>query len=287
MGLRKTHCFRYSCYSRNSRISAAWPQADQLDCSVVSGRSLGSKVADALEHLPARTAFAPAWFSTSAAMPRPAQLVCQQLEKIPREALKEYQRIVRNYVRGRHGIYALYRRGKLYYMGLASNLRSRLNTHLTDRHAQSWDRFSVYLTIDDRHLKDLESLLLRMMRPDGNKQSGKFVQCQDLCPDFRRRIKEHQKIVLDHVFDEQQEPSPPREASRQAGLLRCGITRTGLRGCGPGIRERCSGLEFDATDPSDSTARRTDRPLPPAAPRCAAAATAGSSGNSSAPPAPG
>ena len=74
-------------------------------------------------------------------------LVCQHLENISREALGKYQDIIRQYVRRRHGVYALYRRGKLHYVGLASNLRSRLGHHLRDRHQDSWDRFSVYLTI--------------------------------------------------------------------------------------------------------------------------------------------
>ena len=55
-----------------------------------------------------------------------AQLVCQHLESISRAALEEYQNIIRQYVRGRYGIYVLYRKGKLYYVGLATNLRNRL-----------------------------------------------------------------------------------------------------------------------------------------------------------------
>ncbi len=122
--------------------------------------------------------------------------LCQQLENISREALQKYERIVRNFVRGRHGVYALYRRSKLYYVGLASNLRSRLRTHLKDRHGQAWDRFSVYLTIGDRHIKELESLILRIVKPTGNKQSGRFVKCEDLRRKFKRHIRSHQKEEL-------------------------------------------------------------------------------------------
>ena len=75
------------------------------------------------------------------------QLVCQHLEHISRDALETYQRIIKSFVKGRHGIYALYKKDKLYYVGLASNLRNRLKHHLRDRHANRWDRFSVYLTI--------------------------------------------------------------------------------------------------------------------------------------------
>ncbi|MFO0792292.1 MAG: GIY-YIG nuclease family protein, partial [Pirellulales bacterium] len=94
-------------------------------------------------------------------MKKRTQLVCQHLEYISREALERYQDIIRQYIRGRHGIYALYRKGKLQYVGLASNLRARLHRHLRDRHKDSWDHFSVYLTIDNRGIKELETLLLR------------------------------------------------------------------------------------------------------------------------------
>src|SRR4030043_614278 len=98
-------------------------------------------------------------------MSKRAPLVCQHLENISREALEKYQNIVQRYVRRRQGVYALYRRNKLYYVGLASNLRSRLSHHLRDRHGDSWDRFSVYLTIGDSHLQELEALILRIVQP--------------------------------------------------------------------------------------------------------------------------
>ena len=69
------------------------------------------------------------------------QLVCQHIEKISRKLLEKYPEVIKQFVRGRHGIYALYRGNRLYYVGLASNLRSRLRHHLRDRHGQTWDRF--------------------------------------------------------------------------------------------------------------------------------------------------
>src|SRR5206468_3324736 len=61
----------------------------------------------------------------------------------------------------------------------------RLAHHLKDRHHESWDRFSVYLSIGDSHLRELESLILRIVKPTGNKQKGKFAKSEDL----RRRFK--------------------------------------------------------------------------------------------------
>lgn len=122
-------------------------------------------------------------------MPKERQLVSQYLENISREALAKYEDIVRNFVRNRQGIYALFKRGKLYYVGLARNLRSRLQTHLRDQHAESWDRFSVYLTIGDTHIKELESLVLRIIKPKGNRQKGKFFQAENLRSKFSSDIR--------------------------------------------------------------------------------------------------
>src|SRR5436189_827854 len=107
-------------------------------------------------------------------MRRRRSLVCQHLENISRKALEKYQDVIKDYVRHRQGVYALYRKEKLYYVGLAGDLRWRLKQHLKDHHGQSWDRFSVYLTIGDQHLKELECLILRITKPRGNKVKGNF-----------------------------------------------------------------------------------------------------------------
>jgi GIY-YIG catalytic domain len=121
-------------------------------------------------------------------MPKQKPLVCQHLENLSREVLRDYKDIIREYVRHRHGVYALYRKTRLYYVGLASNLRSRLNSHLRDRHADTWDRFSIYLTVGDEHLRELESLVMRISTPKGNRQKGKFSRSEDLRRRFRRQV---------------------------------------------------------------------------------------------------
>jgi hypothetical protein len=131
------------------------------------------------------------------------QLVCQHLEKISRKLLEEYPEVIRQFVKGRHGIYALYRRNRLYYVGLASNLRSRLHHHLRDRHGQTWDRFSIYLTLLDSHLPELESLVLRIASPKGNVQAGKFQRSQDLHRSVRRMIREAQTKEWKELLGEQ------------------------------------------------------------------------------------
>jgi hypothetical protein len=153
-------------------------------------------------------------------MAKAAQLVCQHLENISRDALEKYLHIIRRYVVRRQGIYALYRRGKLYYVGLAGDLRWRLNAHLKDRLAPHWDRFSVYLTIGDKHLKELESLLLRVVKPKptGNVQTGKFASSENLLYQFKREIKAHQRAELNVLVGQGadlERPQKPRDIPRR------------------------------------------------------------------------
>ena len=145
-------------------------------------------------------------------MPKRRALLCQHLEHISRSALEKHQTVVRRLIRGRHGIYALYRRERLYYVGLASNLNQRLKRHLSNRHGGSWDRFSVYLTIGDDHMKELESLLLRIVKPVGNCRGGEFARSQDLLPQLEDDIRASQKRELDALVGRRANATPrPRQ----------------------------------------------------------------------------
>ena len=133
-------------------------------------------------------------------MAKHTPLVSQYLENISRSALEKHQRIIREYVAKRHGVYALYQGDRLYYVGLASNLRNRLRDHLRDRHGQSWDRFSVYLTIGDSHIKELESLILRIVNPPGNKLVGTFDKADNLQQRLKQAILRQQREELGEMI---------------------------------------------------------------------------------------
>ena len=133
-------------------------------------------------------------------MRKRSHLLVQHLENLSRRVLEDFQDIIREYVRGRRGLYALYRRGKLQYVGLASDLRSRLRAHLRDRHAQSWDSFSLFLTLGSDSLRELEALLIRIARPRGNKSQTRFPLSQDLRRAFRRQVKARQRFELEALF---------------------------------------------------------------------------------------
>jgi hypothetical protein len=145
-------------------------------------------------------------------------LVIEHLEGISRAAIRRYPDIITEFVRRKSGVYALYKGDSLYYVGLAINLRSRLHGHLRDRHADAWDHFNVYLTQSDEHLKELESLVLRIASPMGNKVAGKFLSSKDLLRVFRYRIVESQKRELaDITLGEVPRISTDRAERRKRG----------------------------------------------------------------------
>jgi excinuclease UvrABC nuclease subunit len=93
-----------------------------------------------------------------------SRLVKRHLEKASRKLLEDesYRKIIKDLVSSASGIYALYHDKRLKYVGLASDLPRRLAQHLHDRHSETWNTFSIYLTVKDTHMKELESLILRI-----------------------------------------------------------------------------------------------------------------------------
>lgn len=145
-------------------------------------------------------------------------LVVEHLEGISRAATSRFPGLVTEFARGKSGVYALYKGNSLYYVGLAKNLRSRLHHHLRDRHAEEWNRFSIYLTQGDEHLKELESLVLRILMPKGNRVTGKFMESRDLFKLFKQKVQLMQRRELFEITgDEIMEVSKDRVERRKLG----------------------------------------------------------------------
>ncbi len=118
------------------------------------------------------------------------------LEHVSSKAFVHYHRQITQLVHRRHGIYALYRNGQLYYVGLAIDLRRRVRQHLRDRHSGRWDRFSVYLVRERAHLSELETLLNRIAAPTGNLRRGSLRRALDLRPDLGRLVRSQDRARL-------------------------------------------------------------------------------------------
>jgi len=141
----------------------------------------------------------------------------EHAERLSRRFLEEHGAIVRDHARGRHGVYALYRGERLYYVGLASDLRSRMKQHLRDTHATSWDGFSLYLTNGDAHMREIEALVLRIAAPKGNKQRGRLAGSANLAAEFRALVKAGQKEELSVLFGERRRTAKAAKRASPGG----------------------------------------------------------------------
>jgi hypothetical protein len=94
------------------------------------------------------------------------------------------------------GIYALYKGEDLYYVGLSNNLKSRIKQHLKDKHSRKWDTFKIFKVRRVNYLKDMETLILQIARPQGNRQTGKLPGKQ------RHALTKRLKAALDKMETE-------------------------------------------------------------------------------------
>lgn len=108
------------------------------------------------------------------------KLIRAYAEKLPGSVLGIFWREFRGLVSGHGGIYVLYKDGVPHYVGKAANLPSRIRAHLKDRLQRKWDTFSLYVVRGDRYMKDVESLLLRIVKPKGALVSGRFRGAKNL-----------------------------------------------------------------------------------------------------------
>ena len=97
-------------------------------------------------------------------------LVSAHLAKIQRALLEGEKRpaflaFLDENLAAKHGIYALYdKRDRLYYAGKAADLPKRLNHHLRDSHADSWERMTLFQVTKSANVAQLEGLVIAAAR---------------------------------------------------------------------------------------------------------------------------
>lgn len=127
-------------------------------------------------------------------------IITGHLEKIGANVFDDYSSVITDLLRGHQGIYALYKKERLYYVGLASNLKSRIKAHNRDKLQNKWTRFSLYIIRKEEHIKEIESLVLRIAYPKGNSVKGKLKQSKDLRPLLKNKLVEEWERELDGII---------------------------------------------------------------------------------------
>ena len=118
-------------------------------------------------------------------------------KRLPSEILDNpiFQEKLKETMRGYAGIYALYRKDVLYYVGLTRNLFGRINWHLKDRHAGKWDSFIIFRIKRVNYLKDIETLLTHLVDTKGNRAKGKVPRDADISRVLKDILRQHKKEI--------------------------------------------------------------------------------------------
>ena len=102
------------------------------------------------------------------------------LEGIPAESFEVIAESIDKILHEKSGVYALYNNDKLHYVGLARSLRGRIRWHTKDRHAGKWNKFSIFIIEKVRYLKDIETMIIRVAKPEANRTKGRIPKHWEL-----------------------------------------------------------------------------------------------------------
>ena len=106
----------------------------------------------------------------------------------------------------RRGIYALYdKRGRLNYVGKASDLPRRLDQHLKDKHADNWDQMTLFFLGDSANVVELEGLIVAAAKPPANRQKPRIGS--DKRVELRKFLKQDAIKEIDQaIYPNRREP---------------------------------------------------------------------------------
>lgn len=143
------------------------------------------------------------------------KLIRGVLDKVSSKLFSDYSKELTQLIGREHGVYALYKGAKLYYVGLATNLRNRIKVHLKDKHAGKWDKFSLYLVRKVDHIREIESLLLQIVGPAGNATKGRLRHAENLKKELGTRIKISQGEHLSKLLGFKQKITKRNKAKKR------------------------------------------------------------------------
>jgi hypothetical protein len=127
-------------------------------------------------------------------------LVSKRLERVSKDLFKRYYKEITEIVGSSPGVYALYDSDELYYVGKSTDLKQRVRHHLVDRHLASWTHFSLYLARKVEHIHEIESLLIRIANPKGNRVRPKGQSSGALLKELQTLVKKSQKDEYEKMF---------------------------------------------------------------------------------------
>ena len=157
----------------------------------------------------------------------PRSLVVNRLEKVSKDLFRRHFGLITELVGNSPGIYALYDGPDLYYVGKSTDLKKRVKQHLRDRHLASWTHFSLYLVRRAEHIHEIESLLVRIANPQGNRVVPRGKSSGPLLKKLQQMVRQKQKDEYLELFGV---PRAKRERKRGSAADRAADRHRSLRG---------------------------------------------------------
>ncbi len=129
--------------------------------------------------------------------PKKGALIKGMSNLLPSEMLSDpvFKKKLKDLMKGFAGIYALYKREKIYYIGLTGDLHGRIGWHQKDRHAGRWDGFKIFRIKKIQYLKDIETLIHHLIETKGNRAKGKVPKDADLNHVLREILNQHESAI--------------------------------------------------------------------------------------------
>jgi len=121
-------------------------------------------------------------------------LIKHLLENVKKESLQLISKELREVFRKKSGIYALYRGDRLVYVGLTTNLYWRVQGHTKSKRL-IWDNFSIFIVKNLKYLRDLETGIVRIARPKGNRIEGRVPDHHFLKRILKFKVKQKRSIL--------------------------------------------------------------------------------------------
>ena len=127
--------------------------------------------------------------------PKKGKLISEKLEGIPADSLQILSKDMKELLGKKPGIYALYNNKKLFYVGMAGNLHSRLKSHLRSKRSRKWNKISIFVIKRTQYLKDVELAVVNISNPPGNEQKGKIPKNNYLQKKYNEIVRRYKKQV--------------------------------------------------------------------------------------------
>ena len=145
------------------------------------------------------------------------QIEAELLKRVNAEALEKYKKDIAKLIEGRKGLYALYRKNKLYYLGRAGELKNKIQRHLKDHHQEKWTHFSLYMSQQADRVKELEAALLKAASKEGKE---KLQAIEEMLPKLKgqvgKKIREEYDDLLESLIAATRKMKSKAKAKKKA-----------------------------------------------------------------------